>query len=196
MRMTRPASLPTHLGTAFATTAARAAGVRRSRLRAADLEAPFRGARLRELPPGDEIRARCGAFAAIASQPFAFSHVTAARLYGIPMPVSIAGSLTLHVTVPPKSQPPRMRGVAGHRGALEATRRISGLPVVAPEVVWHQLAGVLSADELIAAGDHLVRRTDPQSSIDRLSRMVDDSAGARGVALAPRVLARHHRIPA
>lgn len=186
--MTQRAILPTHLGAAFATTAARAAGVQRSRLRAADLEAPFRGARMREPPPGDELGARCRAFAAIATEPFAFSHVTAARIYGIPVPVAVENSLKLHVTVPPKSQPPRMRGVTGHRGALEATRRISGLPVVAPEVVWRHLAGALSVDELIAAGDHLVRRRDAQSSMDVLARMVDDSAGARGVALLRRAL--------
>lgn len=181
--MTQRAILPTHLGAAFATTAARAAGVQPSRLRAADLEAPFRGARMREPPPGDELRARCLAFAAIAGQPFAFSHATAARLYDIPMPVAVEGSLELHVTVRSGAQPPRMRGVTGHRGALETTRRMSGLPVVVPELVWRQLAGTLSLDELIAAGDHLVRRRDPQWSIDRLTRMVDDSAGARGVAL-------------
>lgn len=181
--MTRRASLPAHLGAAFATAAAQAAGVQRSRLRAADLEAPFRGARVREQPPGDEVLARCRAFAAIAGQPFAFSHATAARLYGIPMPVAVEGSLEIHVTVRRGAQPPRMRGVTGHSGAVGAARRVSGLPVVAPELVWRQLAAALSVDELIAAGDHLARRRDPQSSIDRLTRMVDDSAGARGVAL-------------
>lgn len=59
-----------------------------------------------------------------------------------------------------------------------------GLPLVEPELAWLQLAEELSRDELVIAGDHLVRRKRPLSTLDRLENCVESAAGARGIRLA------------
>ncbi|MCU1415376.1 MAG: hypothetical protein JWN80_2716 [Microbacteriaceae bacterium] len=58
------------------------------------------------------------------------------------------------------------------------------MPVCAPEGLWLQLAGILDADRLVVAGDHLVRRKRPQSTIDRLRAEVANAVGRRYIAAA------------
>jgi hypothetical protein len=108
-----------------------------------------------------------------------FSHTTAARLYGIPLPRSIEAESWLHVSALAGVQPPRARLIVGHRAAASmAVRSWRGLPVCEPEMVWLQLAAVLERDDLIVAGDDLVRRKRPLSAPDRLVAAVA-AAGRR-----------------
>jgi very-short-patch-repair endonuclease len=65
---------------------------------------------------------------------------------------------------------------------------IHGLPVVPPEVAWLQLATQLSLDELIVAGDVLVRRRSPLSSLERMETALHAARGARGVHAAAAAL--------
>lgn len=189
VRVTRRRELPPNLGDAFAFGAARASGVPARRLDARDLEAPFRGARVKLQPMPDlshyerreyELRRLCAALVAVAPQDLVFSHITAARLYGMPVPERLIAR-ELHVST--SGQPPRRDGIAGHR-SRDARRIVSaGLPLVPPELAWLQLATVLTLDELIVAGDYLVRRKHPLSTLDAMGRELA-APGRRGLAMA------------
>ncbi len=58
----------------------------------------------------------------------------------------------------------------------------------APERVWMQLAGVLEEDDLIVAGDDLVRRKRPLTSMDRLVAEIAAASGRRFVTVARNAL--------
>jgi hypothetical protein len=59
-------------------------------------------------------------------------------------------------------------------------RTVSGFAVVEPELAWLQLAPVLTLDELVVAGDHLVRRKRPASTLALLRSIVEQGVGVRG----------------
>jgi hypothetical protein len=196
--MPRRSPLPPQLGAAFARSAALDVGVSRSRLTASDLGTPFRGARIVvskapvEFDNRDERRAfehrafvqRCRAYASIGHPFFAFYGVTAARLYGIPIPHRYRFDRPLDVSVPLGVAVPRRDGVAGFRATIRVRRSISGVPVPDPETVWMQLAPQLTIDELVVAGDFLVKRKQPLSSLDGIETFVMNSAGTRGIRRA------------
>lgn len=174
----------------FSVQQALAEGVTKGKLRRLDI--PFRGARdlsSHELPADRFERSRrqlviaSNAYRPVAPAGFAFSHATACRLYGVPLPTRLSSSSELHVSVPGAHQPPRRVGIIGHRGSA-VTRLLDGLPVVPPEVAWVQVATQLTLDELVVAGDHLVRRKRPFSSLAALSAALDSATRMRGVALA------------
>lgn len=78
----------------------------------------------------------------------------------------------------------RRTGVIGHRVKDVVVRCIDGLPVVAPELAWIQLAPLLGVDELVIAGDHLVRRKLPASTLHRIRSAMISHTGARGMKAA------------
>lgn len=102
-----PSQLPDVLGESFSVRAARAEGVSLARLRHRDLDAPFSGVRTRGMPstePLEEdespiareararrarIQARATAYRSIMAPGAFFSHVTAAVLWGIPVPLRL-----------------------------------------------------------------------------------------------------------
>ncbi len=193
--MTRRRPLPSTLPARFAVAEARALGVTGHRLRASDLVAPFRGARTPApvLPDGDEwararaeLIERCRAYLPVGPVDTVFSHVTAARLHGIPLPRSLEARAEIDVSTGRGIQP-RMRGVIGHRVA-HVLAQVHGLPVAPPEVAWLEIAPMLSVDELVVAGDHLVRRERPASTVDRLRAAVDAARSRRGISRARRAL--------
>ncbi|HEY0260790.1 MAG TPA: hypothetical protein VGC18_13175 [Lacisediminihabitans sp.] len=185
--MPRPKPLPPGLsGRPFRVADAAAAGISRARLRASDLRAPFRGIRM---PAGtasmlDALRARMG--------PGEFvSHVTAARVYGIPLPARLERSAELHVSVLAPAFAPRVRGVHGHRlSSPVVVGDYRGLPIVSAADAWCQLAGFLTEPELVVAGDHLVRRKRPQSSMQELAEALERHGSARGVRMLRSALRR------
>ena len=87
-----------------------------------------------------------------------FSHVTAAQLHGIPLPLSLEARRTLDVSTTVGRAIPAGRGVRGHR--LEMAPRdivmLKGIPVTSRARTWCDLATLLSAEDLIAAGDFLI----------------------------------------
>ena len=156
------------------------------------LPAPYRGARDVEAEdttddPFEQTRRAtlraCRAYRPIAPRDYAFSHLTACRILGIPVPTRFQAEIRVEVSVPGSSQPPRRAGVVGHRGA-EASVTVGELPVVAPEVAWLQMASRFTVDEMVIAGDFLVRRKRPLSSLGDLRRSVRDRTGMRGIAVA------------
>lgn len=190
--------LPPGLGPEFSFGDARRAGVSRRRLDAPDLTAEFRGSRGRVRPPaaGDvyaqrfaALLDRCRAFLPVAPRDFRFSHVTAALIHRIPLPPALEAQRDLDVTVA-GSTGPRRSGIIAHRVAtLPESASSARLPVFAVEQVWLQLSTVLELDDLIVAGDHLVRRKSPASSLAKLTDAVHAAAGRPGAARARLALA-------
>ena len=132
-----------------------------------------------------EFVARCRAYLPVAPPDFRFGFITAARLYRVPLPPRLQGRLLLDVFVADSRFPPRMKGVTGHRTrALPPLEMHDGLPVFPPELVWLSLARTLTLDELIIAGDHLVRRKGPLSSLDELRLAVGEHVGKPGALQA------------
>jgi len=198
--MSRRTNLPSSLGPDFSVGEAIEAGATRNRLDANDLVSPFWGARSRhrtELRPLNETVAErferehrefvalCTSYVPIAPDGFRFSHVTAARLFHIPLPARLRSRAGLDVAVPVGRQYPRRVGVIGHRvpGPL-GDRVVDGLPVLHPERVWFQLAPALTIDEMVVAGDHLVRRKRAASSIPLLTSALAAAGGFTGVGKA------------
>ena len=118
-----------------------------------------------------------------------FSHVTAARLYEIPLPRAQETAPELHVSVHAPDFPPRVRGVIGHRLFVPIAPRFRrDFPVVSPARTWTQLAAVLDHDDLVAAGDHLVRRKKPWCTMAELASAVESMGPARGARAARRAI--------
>jgi hypothetical protein len=189
-----PTRLPDHLGTSFSVRSALTAGVSARRLRHPDLAAPFRGVRVRRVdtPQGrdetfsDEspraVEARrlaaqiiehARAFAAIAPDDWFFCRVTAAVLWGLPVPLRLlrsamrpvsrrgarvsARGIDAAVLAPRRAS--RAKGVRGFQlSPLQVSvRTLDGLRVTSPATTWALLADELTIDELIEIGDAIVR---------------------------------------
>ena len=126
-------------------------------MRGADLERPFHG--VRSLTESEiSVIGTCRAFEPLLRPGLFFSHLTAARLWGCPLPQSIARGAAIHVTATAPTRAPEGRGVIGHqsRPELAATNRRYDLPVADAALTFCQLASVLPLDDLVAVGDHLV----------------------------------------
>lgn len=182
-----PTRLPPELaGQPFHVATALRHGITRDRLRARDLVAPFHGVRAREAPT--TVLARCAAYLPRMMQGQAFSHATAAAIHGIPVPTRLERDERLHVIASAPAHPPQARGVVGHRSSrpiVVVARR--GLPVVEPTLAWCQLSPILTHEDLVVAGDALVRRKRPLASIDELRDAVNRHSG-RGIRALRRAL--------
>lgn len=109
---------------------------------------------------------------------FAFSHLTAARLWRLPLPSDWRLDEPLHVMR--DGTPLRRAGVIGHRGLSRRRHEtLRGLPVTSPVDTWADLAAVpgLTVDDLVIAGDAFATR-----DADLLEGMMRaaDRVGGRG----------------
>jgi len=184
--MRNPSPLPDGLaGQPFSVKQALGAGTSKARLRSADLTLPFRGVRA----PASARVHPVGAYLPRLGTGQFFSHISAAQIYRMPLPRRVDSDPIVHVSVSEPAHPPRARGVAGHRlrGPIEL-RTIRGFPVPAPATTWCQLAALLSEEELVVAGDHLVRRKLPLCTTLELQSAVSDLGGARGARRIRRAL--------
>ena len=194
--MTRRSPLPPHLsGASFHVADHAFHGASRSRLRAADVQRPFTAVRSVGVDLADVVE-RCRAYEPLLRPGEAFSHETAAELFGLPMPRS---SSAMHVLAPPGTTRARGRGVVGHEASVAAPVVLHrGLPVIAPTVLWCQMGSALAPYDLVALGDAIVtgrRRAEVRGpalgTIDGLRRAVEAWAPRRGaralVAALPRV---------
>lgn len=170
---------------AFSVADAARAGVPAARLRRADLLAPHRGIRV-------AVEPRTGVERAFAYVPNlregqAFSHVSAALLWGMWLPKRLQSDTFVDVlALAPRDRPVAAR-VRGHRGMNEPLAFARGLPVTSAPRTWVHLAPLLSLDELVAAGDSLIRRQSPLAALDELTRAI--RLGERGAVLARRAAA-------
>jgi len=201
-----PGRLPPEIASAaFTVGQGRSAGVTPKRLRGGDLQRPFRGVRepatdAAEAECSDQellaLRRRCDALELVLPPGAFFSHLTAARLWPLPLPRPTP-SEPLHVSVFEPQMSPRRKTVAGHRVSDQLIRvvRRGGYPLVDAASLFCQLAAQLSLEDLVAAGDALVlvpRFADPCDerpyvSLSDLAERVDRSRG-RGKARAWRAV--------
>ena len=140
--MTRRAPLPPHLaGTAFRVGDHEFHDLSRGRLQAADMQRPFTAVRSIGLDLADAI-GRCIAYEPLLRSREAFTHASAAALFRLPLPEE---PHAVHVLAPPGLARARGRGVVGHAASVALPVVLhEGLPVVAPALVWCQLANELS----------------------------------------------------
>jgi hypothetical protein len=158
----------------------------RSRLIASDVQRPFTGVRSLDLDLEDVLD-RCRAYEPLLRPGEAFSHGTAASLFGLPLPERPD---TVHVLAPLGATRARGRGVTGHVAsvALPLVHR-HGLPVVAPAFVWCQLAGELTLYDLVALADAIATgrrrgqvREPPLATLGELAGAARDWPPRRGTA--------------
>ncbi|MHB1234957.1 MAG: endonuclease domain-containing protein [Microbacteriaceae bacterium] len=182
--MTARIDLPTELGAGpFRIRDAFALGVLPGRLRNPELARPFPGVRTADRV--DTVTTLASAYAAKMTPDAFFSHVTAARLWGIPLPSRLQQGDTLHVAVPTHGVIPVGKGVRGHRLQLQPDDVAinDGLRLSTLARTWCDLAASLSEEELIAAGDFLIWRRRPAGlklNSDDLARALDRFRGRRG----------------
>lgn len=153
------------------------AGIPRARLRGKDLVAPFHGLRVRAGEAaafgvdrrGREFGSherdhldRASAFAVSMDGDLFFSHLTAAIIWGVPLPPALVRSAPVHVGVLAPHRLPRGRGVRGHQLRPHSTCLVhdefTQWRVTSAATTWATLAAVLKDPaDLIAAGDAFVR---------------------------------------
>ena len=163
--MSEPSPLPSRFAERpFATSAAMEAGVARQRLRRSDLVAPFHGVRA---PASTELdqATRCDAYAQLMPERLAFAGPTAARIWGLPLPLAIERDPRLHVVATDGGRAPRGAGIVGTRTRRKVETRIeNGWRIVAPIEAWIGLASMLSVDQLVTAGDRLLGLPEPYAT--------------------------------
>jgi very-short-patch-repair endonuclease len=118
-----------------------------------------------------------------------FSHTTALALHGAPVPRL---PLELHVSVAFPRTPPRRPGIRGHSLSEAPAVLLNGMPVAPPLIAWAQSSTVLSREDLVAAGDHIVLKVAGSlGSPEQLVSIADCWRGRPGAArlawAAPRV---------
>lgn len=183
--MPRPRPLPSVLeGRAFCVSEAYFEGVPHQRMSRSDLQSPFHGVRL-DAAVDMDLRTRCRAYITKAHLKAVFSHITAAQLWGIPLPRTLERDERVHVLLSGGSRAPRGVGVVGHVTATRAiAHEVDGLPVSSPVDTWIALAGILDVDDLIVAGDRLLDWREPLCTLEELASGVTARTRVRGLARA------------
>lgn len=161
----RPEPLPRPLqGRPFLRREARAVGVSEPRLRRHGLVHATRGLWLPGEPASVEEHAR--AVLPLLPSDAAFSHETAARLLGLPLPPRLSQAAELHIVTNTATAQRRREGWVGHRGGeSREIVLVNGLPVVAPLDTWCDLGAyaagrsrLISLTDLVMIGDALLER--------------------------------------
>ncbi|MGY3567822.1 hypothetical protein [Sinomonas sp. RB5] len=193
MNVRRP--LPPELSArSFTVAEAAMLGIGRGRLRASDLVAPTRGVRV---PWGAAMGAAAVVRPLQALLPDAVaSFITAAKIWGFPLPLDAERDQTLHVTRPLETPGSTRPGVACHRMRLAARDvvTIDGVLVTSRERTWLDLAGVLPFEQVVAIGDYLVcahppgfpAPREPWVPLERLRGYVSAQRRVRGLPAARR----------
>lgn len=172
---------PALLNVPFRSARAHAAGLGPEQLRGARFTRLFRDVYVSAgLPLTHDLRCRGAALVLPAGA--VFCGLTAARLYGVPVPDR---DDRLHVAVPTENvTAPRREGFAVHRCALprEQTRVHQGLPVTSPERTFIDLSATLDRVDRVILGDALLARglTSPEA----VAKIARASRGRRGVRRA------------
>ena len=185
-RMRPPSELPPHLrNRPFTVAEARTAGLGRRRTRALDLVSPCYGVRATAATPDSSLK-RVHALAAVTGA--IVSHLSAAVLWGFPLPQALENLAVIHLTSRPGQRAVRHKNVVGHQQALEPEEIVTGVRVscTSPLRTWFDLAGILSLDEMVVAGDFLLRRRNPLTTIDTLDAYLARKQGKAGYRSAMR----------
>ncbi|WP_426978929.1 DUF559 domain-containing protein [Pseudarthrobacter sp. O4] len=186
-------TLPPHLSAApFTVYEARASSLSSARLRSSDLTS---AGRLLYLPTGWDYELRSLARALSAATPGAWiSHLTAAALLGLWLPSRYRGCRELHLSKPKALPPVRRQGVVGHTVLAfdDELMVLDGIRISTPARTWLDLARILPLEDLVAAGDQLVRRPRPElegrmepwATVPRLKAMLTRHPKLKGIVKA------------
>lgn len=156
---------------AFRVADAKRAGVSAGRLRAGDLEAPFRGARTQ---PVTELRHLAAAYAQVMADHHCFGGITAARLWGLPIAAKWQRDEPLVIARPNRTVPATAKGTRGI--AFDATRLMvteaEGLRLLEPLATALTLARELDHEALVQVLDALLTpsRSYPGLRLPRAAR--------------------------
>ena len=143
----------------------------------------------------DEWQARTACFAShvhAVMAPYAGKAIlygpTAFQMMGVALPARLQDWTRCHVLVPDGCYRPVREGVVAHRtlSEIKIWGNIDGLPLLHPVDHWLQLHG--SIDELIEAGDGLLRRRSPILTLDEIRAHVEQLDGRPGVKTARRAV--------
>ena len=196
--MRRPSELPWHLrNQPFTVAEARAAGLSRRRAGPVICVSPCHGVRTAAATE-DSLHEQLRSLAAVTGA--IVSHTSAAVLWGFPLPAALERLATIHLTSPPGTRSVRRKGVVGHQQALDPEEITAGRRLVctSPLRTWFDLAGILGLDDLVIAGDFLLRRRNPLATIDALDAFLAGKRGKPGyrrAMCARETDARQHRLP-
>ena len=151
-------------GPAFRTEEARAEGFTDWSLRALRMVKPTTGVRALE-PIADPI-ALAAAFHLAVPDDAVFSHTTAARLWGLPLPPRLARHPQVHVMRGTGRSQLERRGCVSHRGLeRRVTTSLGGLPVVSIIDTWCDLIEAfhreLTLADAVMIADAVVERLQP-----------------------------------
>lgn len=155
------------------------------RIRPPRITAPFHGARSPE--PVTDLPSRCRAYEPLMLAGQWFSHTTAARLWGLPLPRRFERDDRLHVST--RRREPQRAGVVGHRITAKRELRFHlGFLVSSPADAWCELASATAPDgtrptvaELVAAGDRLFAWPEPLATPEEVKRAMARFAKSRGI---------------
>lgn len=182
-----PAPLPEPLrGAVFTTADARRHGVSPDRMRAADLDRRVYGVRA-ESGRAESLAGRCRMFASRLGDGFFFSHSTAARLLGAPLPLRLERLDRVHVTVAAPTRAPHAHGLIGHSRVVAPGDFVwldDSLQVSAPARLLAEMASILALPDLVAVADHLIHHRRPLCSCaDLAARLEFDDRLSRSAKL-------------
>lgn len=189
----RRAPLPEHLTPgSFSVRASDKAGVTRSRTRAKDLLLVSRGIRM-PLESDASGAAALRAYTDMDDSSILVS-LSAARIWGIPIPSNRSGDWQIHLARRRGFSFPRRVNVVGHLLTLLPYEALEydGVRLTSPARTWLDLASLMTTEDLVAAGDHLVCShgsdfpvpKEALCSIEELTEMVGRHSGMRGVRTA------------
>ncbi|HWH98302.1 MAG TPA: hypothetical protein VNS80_08030 [Pseudolysinimonas sp.] len=132
-----------------------ARGVGAGSLRSRHLSAPFQG--VRSITPPRDMTALCRAYATKMRPDAAFCGLSAARLWGMPLPIAVDDDI-VHVSTPHGGPRPTGRGVHGyqHDADYVEIRSLGALRVFSPIHTWLSLGRLLALPDLVAAADFIL----------------------------------------
>ncbi|ERG65559.1 MULTISPECIES: endonuclease domain-containing protein [Agrococcus] len=163
-------------------------GYSAAELRSMAFTSPARGARI-TAAIGDADQALLEAVRVLAGDDQFFSHTTAARVHGMPLPVRLEREGRVHLASPTGRSRMQRPGVVGHR-LKSAVEEVDGLRVESRADTFVHLAPLLSLEELVTVGDWLVstKRHDPLT-VEDLTDALRRYPGARGLHRARQAVA-------
>lgn len=172
-------TLPRRLGENFHVSAAKTAGVGRSRVDADDLHRPFRGVRSTAVP--DTFLAVVDCYRPRMHAEHVFAGRTAARIWGLPLPWPWSAEEPLDVAVPLHLSAPRISGVRGRRLAGHKIRcwTVRGARTVDGVAALFTCAAELTLVEAVTIMDALITDADNYRGLWAIRPLVsiDDIAG-------------------
>lgn len=148
--------LPARLGEQFHVRDAAALGITRARADSRDLHRPFHG--VRALRPAATFEEHLELYRPRLRAGQRLVGLSAARLWGLPVPTRWTSMEAIEIAVATGSAPPHTVGVHGRQlsPARSATWKLRGMPTVSPEAACFTVASSLTRDDAVIMLDALV----------------------------------------